>query len=188
MKEETLKQLKTTIYKQIVQFDQRLFDHKWEKDSQKVDLRKKVDGLVDICDKQNVDDYDLWVFLTFRQGKMRSKNSCIKELEPKSLVDALLDGFEIPDDASMVEIEIKPVLNKKYDRNVVEFPIYSVRFGLGKEENLTEKQLKRRYKLNGDDNLYSIQDMQENSKILQFYNRKKRAKERFVSKDEGLGL
>lgn len=189
MTEKLIDELQNEILNQVVQFDKKLFDRKWEIDDRMRKLASDIVKMVDVYNKEKLDDFDLWVFLTYRQGKMRSKNTCIKKLEPKSLVNVLAEGIEIPDDATMVEIEIKPVIRRNYDRTVSTENIYSVKFGLTKgEELLSEDQLKRRYKLTPKENLYSVRDMSENSKILKFYNRKKRAKERYFAKENTLSL
>lgn len=176
MKKENIETLKKEIITQILMFERKLFLCDIKPSQKITEMKENVKGMVDLFLDRGLDDFDLWVFLKYREGKLRSKNSRLIEQKPKTLVEALEEGFEIPDDATMVEFKIKPVLEKNYNRIVNEESLYTIKFGLGKGEELTVEQLKRRYGLNPNDNLFSIDDMKE-SKILKIYNRKKRLKE-----------
>ena len=188
MKKAILDDIKNNMFAQIVKFDKMLFDAEWINESQKRNLANKVISAVDTIYKHNVDDCDLWVFLTFREGKLRSKNSRIRKLEPKTLANAIVEGFELPDTTTMVEIENRPVMEKDYNRVVSSSVLYEVKFGLGNNETLTAEQLKRRYNLKPSDNLFSVEDMHENSKILKFFHVKKKQKQRVSARSEDAGL
>lgn len=171
---KTVNEIKTTILNQIAVFDKRLYG----RDSVCVDEIQQMSVRInDVVDKAmlKAEDFDMWVFLKYRHGKKLSKKSFTKELEPVSLIDAITDGFDIPEEATLIEIEIRPVVYKKYDRNVLPNSVYSVRFALGMSEveNLTAAQLKRRHGIGPNENLFSIADLKSESKILNFYNSKK---------------
>ena len=177
MKKEKIEELKNEIFNHVISFDRNLFDRDWAVDDRMRKMGKAVDGAVDHCIQNNYDDFDFWVFVTYRKGKLRSKNSAVKILEPKSLVEVLEEGIKLPEETSMVEIKIKPVIFNDFNRNVFDCPIYETKFGLGKEEGLTPAQLKRRYGLGKDDNLYLVDDMKENSRILKFVKKNKKHKD-----------
>lgn len=177
MKKRNIDETKNEIFKQIQRFDSMLFNRRVKVDDELRALAHDVVDMVDNILKEDIDDFDLWVFVKYREGKMRSKYSRIRKLEPKTLITAIDEGFVLPDNATMVSIDIRPVLKKGYNINVSTQSIYSVEFGLNNGEELTIPQLKRRYNLGPDDKLLSVKDMQENSQILKFYkNKKKRAK------------
>jgi len=187
MKTAVKDEIKNEMLKQIVHFENLLFVRKWKVDDRMRELAQNIVNMVDTYEKYGIDDYDLWVFVQYRQGKMRSKNSCIKKLDPITLINVIAEGIEIPDDATMIDIEIKPVMKKNYNRTVSEVSLYSVKFGLGNGEELTLEQLKRRYGLTAKDNLYSVEDM-KSGKILKFFNRKKREKAIRKAQEVSLGV
>lgn len=165
-------QMKNTIANQLLKFNNRLYGCQREFSEDLKTSCKKISSMVDSVVKHDLDDCDLWVFVQYRLGKLRSKKSYINKMEPKTLLQAIDEGIKIPDDATYVEITIQPVFKNNYDVKVVQEVIYQVRFGIGKSEELSVDQFKRRYGLTEDDNLFSIEDLKE-SKILKFYKRKK---------------
>lgn len=161
---------------QLYNFDNAVYGCARPVDEKMKESIKKIVDFVDVVDKQGIEDFDLWVFVKLREGKMRSKKVRNVKLEPKTLNDAVAEGFEIPTETTLVKIEIKPVLKQDYNVRVVPESVYENRFGLGKEENLTVEQVKRRYGLNENENLFSLEDF-KNSKIFKLYKIKDKMKE-----------
>jgi len=166
--------IRKMVFHKLIDFENQLLDRKWEQDARRMKLAKTVDKMVSEFEKYDIDDFDFWVFLKYREGKMRSKNAVNKTLEPVILADVMKNGIKLPDNTTMVEIDIKPVLIKGYDRMVMPDSIYRLEFGLGDGQYLTREQLKRRYGLKHNDFLYEVADLNENSKILKFYSTKKK--------------
>lgn len=190
MTKENIFELKNDIYQQLQLFEIKLLDTN-SLDKKKLDAwQVKIHKLVDEFVKQGGEDLDLWVFLKYRDGKVLSKNSKVVKIEPVTLRDAIDKGFKIPDTTTMVEFEIKPVWENGYNRYVEDQNIYEIKFGLNNGEELTPEQFKRRYKLSVNDNLYSVDDLKENGRILKFVSMKKKAKQRVSvrSEETELGL
>lgn len=175
MKKENIFDMKNAMYQQIQTFELYLLDTKSLEEAKLKKLSNNIHKVVDEFVKQGVEDINLWVFLKYRDGKVMSKKSRVINVEPKTLLEAIEQGFEIPETASIVEFEIKPVWENGYNRFVEPNSIYEIKFGLNNGEELTVEQLKRRYKLTPRDNLYSVEDM-KNSKILRFTKKKKQNK------------
>jgi hypothetical protein len=172
MDPKTIQDIKRTIFHQIIVFDKRLYGRDLQYDDSVKSIAGRVNAVVDKLVSKG-GDFDLWVFLTYRHGKKLSKKSFTKELKPKSLVNAMSEGFDVPEEASLIEIEIKPVLYRGYDRNVLPDSVYSSSFALGQSEGLTTAQLKRRHGLSPEGNLFSVEDLKTDGKILKFYKAKK---------------
>ena len=190
MKKENILELKNHLYQQIQLFELNLLDTDSIARNKLNNLKKEINRLVDEFVKLGGEDIDLWVFLNYVDGKLLSKTSKMVKVEPVTLRDALANGFKIPETATIVEFGIKPVWKNGYNRYVEPKNIYEIKFGLNNGEEVTETQLKRRYKLTAKDNLYSVEDLKENSKILKFFSKKKRTKQSIVrvQSESGLGL
>lgn len=185
MEKNNIMALKNNIYRQILAFEMFLLDCKSVEESKKIKIGNKVHKLVDEYVKQGIEDVDLWVFLKYRDGKVLSKKSQVVKVEPKSLNDSLIQGFEIPETASIVQFEIRPVWLDGYNRFVETENIYEIKFGLNDGEELTLEQFKRRFKLTSKDYLFSVEDM-KSSKILRFYTKQKQIKRQESGKNVNL--
>lgn len=189
MKQETIWEIKNEMFIQIQRFERSLLDIDSIEEKRLKNIGLKIHKLVDDFVKQGGEDINLWVFLTYRDGKVLSKRSRVVKVEPITLRAALEQGFSIPETASVVEFEIKPVWESGYNRYVDEENIYKLKFGLNKGEELTPEQFRRRYKMNPNDNLYSVDDLKQNSKLLKFINTKKtKRKATTITEDVGLSL
>ena len=176
MKEELKQKIKTEFAYHLYNFDSAIYGCKRPVDDKMKECFKKIIDFVEVVDKRGIEDFDLWVFVQLREGKMRSKKVRHVKLDPKSLTEALSEGFEISTDTTLVKIAIKPVFKQDYNVTVSTESVYENKFGLGKEENLTVAQVKRRYGLNEDENLFSVDDF-KNSKIFKLYKVKDKMKE-----------
>ena len=168
MKKEVKQEIVKNMAHQLVDFDNGVYGCKRPLDDKMKEAVKKIFEFVEVMDKKDIEDFDLWVFVQYREGKMRSKYVRHVKLEPKTLVQAITEGFEVPTNATLIKFEVKPVIKNNYDVRVVPESIFETRFGLGKEENLTSEQVKRRYGLEEDENLFSTEDFKA-SKIFKFY-------------------
>ena len=117
MKKENIFDMKNAMYQEIQTFELYLLDTKSLEEAKLKKLSNNIHKVVDEFVKQGVEDINLWVFLKYRDGKVMSKKSRVVSVEPKTLIDAIEQGFEIPETASIVEFEIKPVRENGYNRN-----------------------------------------------------------------------
>ena len=180
MDKELKQKIKKGLAQQLITFDNAIYGCKRPVDEQMRESCQKIYGVVDVAAKRDIEDFDLLVFVKLREGKMRSKKVRNVKLEPKTLADAIAEGFEISDETTLISIEIKPMFKQDYNVRVAPDNVYKKRFGMGKEENLTVEQVKRRYGLNEDENLFSVEDF-KNSKIFKIYKAKDKIKEASLS-------
>ena len=180
MKSKTKVELINTIANQLVRFNNLVYGVKRGVDDEMRVVIDRVKKVVNTADERELDDFDLWVFVTYREGRMLSKNKVVRRQEPVSLVDAICDGFKLPSNTTFVKIQIQPVFKKDYDVHLANVSVYEVQFGVGEEQNLTDKQLKRRYGLEPEDNLFSKEDLQSES-IFTFYDSKKKTDKQNLS-------
>lgn len=166
---DPIQQIKHNMANDFLYFYQLLFDVRLEKLPQ--DLTKsiqKIYNLVDVCEKHKVIDYDLYVSVNYRMGKKRNPKSVMEEQPPKKLTDVLSDGFDIPGDVSLIELNVKPAMLDNGKMRIIEEIFYETKMAIGKEQNLTPEQLMRRYGITPEEKLLSVEDLADN-KILRFY-------------------
>ena len=128
----------------------------------------RIDQMVDICEKKGVRDYDMMVSVKYRIGRKANTKSFIEEQPSKRMIDVIWDGFDIPCDVSYIEIKVVPALLDGNNMKELKDPIFETKFGIGKEQNLTEEQMERRYGLTLEDMVLSVDDL-KNNRILRFY-------------------
>ena len=87
---------------------------------------------------------------------------------PKKIKDVLAEGFDIPVDVSLIELKVMPAMMDHGKMRVIEEVFYETRMAIGKEEQLTPEQLKRRYGITPDEKLLSVEDL-ANNRVLRFY-------------------
>ncbi|MBQ8615020.1 MAG: hypothetical protein IJ415_00395 [Clostridia bacterium] len=129
---------------------------------------EKIKQLVSSCENHNVLDYDLYVYVNYRIGKMRNPKSYMEEQPPKKMKVVLDEGFDIPVDVSLIELRVMPAMMDKGKMRIVDDVIFETKMAIGKEENLTVEQLMRRYGITPNEKLLSVEDLQ-NNRILRFY-------------------
>lgn len=122
-------------------------------------------------DNDNV-DFDLQVNVKYRLGEMKKGRGVTKYLKGKTLNNALSGQFEVDEDATAVEVTIKPVYmtkdKTKFTSRNKNSVLFKVKIIIGNiNENMATDKARKKYGVTDDDMLLPLKQAKK-SKLIKF--------------------
>ena len=135
------------------------------------DFATKLDEFMSTNEHNDV-DFDLQVNVRYRLGEMKKGKGVTKYLKGKTLATALDSEFNVDEDATAIEVSIKPVYlskdNTKFtSRNKNTF-LYKNKIIIGNiNENIATDKARKKYGVKENDMLLPLKQIKK-SKLLKF--------------------
>lgn len=135
-------------------------------------VREFATKLDDFIATNDAVDYDLQVNVKYRLGEMKKGKGVTKYLKGKTLVNALDSEFNVDEDATAVEVSIKPIYlskdNAKFSSRNKNTFLFKSKIVIGNiNENVATDKARKKHGVKEDDMLLPLKQAKK-SKLLKF--------------------